>query len=83
MLNSKSFLISLFVVFSVIAGATIAARSYQATNAQSDVDAQRQAELKAWQEKVDAWNAAEAAKARNTNMSSQGIMQLPNTGPSD
>lgn len=59
------------------------AKSYQPADAQVDVNSQRQDELTKWQNEVNAWNRAASLKAQQTDLSSQGIMQLPNTGPSD
>lgn len=83
MLKRRTFAIGITILVSSIIVFTAAAKVYQSAGAQTDIDAQRQAELRAWQEKVNAWNAAAVAKAQNTNLTNQGITQLPNTGPSE
>ena len=83
MLKNKSFYLSLIIVMSVIVVGMIAVEKNQPANAQTDIATQREAEVRKWQEKVNAWNAAALSKAQNTNLSGQGIQKLPNTGPSE
>lgn len=83
MLKAKSVLLSVVVFMVVIAGGVCIVKTYQPADAQINVNSQREEELAKWQNEVNQWNKSASLKAQQTNLSSQGIMQLPNTGPSE
>lgn len=62
-------------------GMILMAKVSPSTDAQQDTAAQRRNELEQWEKEVKTWRSAQNEKA--TSFTSQGIMQLPNTGPSD
>jgi len=76
-------MLGIAVFLAVIAGGICVIRTYQPADAQVDVNSQHQEELTQWQTEVNQWNKSASLKAQQTNLSSQGIMQLPNTGPSE
>lgn len=81
MLN-KAFWTSLVVVFMLIFGFTYYFNNKANQPARPNVATQSQAELDQWKQSVENWNQEVQAKVSETNFSSQGIVQLPNTGPS-
>ena len=80
----KSLLYSLIAVVITVGGVSLVSNQSQPASAQEDEEAGRQADLEQWQEQIQQWQKQQAqTNLETTDMSEQGISQLPNTGPSN
>jgi len=83
MLKNKAVLVGSLVVLIVIVGASLFIKNQSNQTTSAQLEPQRQEQLKDWQDKLDSWKSEKEVESQTTNLSEQGILQLPNTGPSN
>lgn len=80
----KSVIYSLIAAIITIGGIGLTNNPLVPVKAQTDEEEGRQADLREWQEQIQQWQQQQTQNSmQTTDLSSQGVVQLPNTGPSN